>query len=150
MISHTCRWPTPTNLYALSPQRKHHKISRQIETLTPLSNMTQIPINSNYHKKDSKQLTKSIIQGFKNGTLCDTLTIICWNHGDIPKLAKQLGCTTDNGCPMEYNSITYDEAWQIRYHYNSKKKLGWEVFGSVFDFGFDPLMFSKKLGKYNS
>ena len=55
---------------------------------------------------------------------------------------------------MEYDSVSYNEVWQIRYThspYNKKRtKAKWEVFGTIFNFGFDPLEFSKKLGKYSA
>jgi len=145
------RWPIPSYLYALSPD-KHLNIFREIETLQPLSDKIHIPIISDYGPLDTANLAHKIFDDLRRGKLCNKLVVVCWNHSDIPNLAQKLSCGPLNGCLMKYPGHTFDDAWQINYVYrpplvtnNEIPSIneGWEVFGSVVKEGFDPLHFTK-------
>ena len=146
------RWPSPSYLYALSPDRKDSTVLRQIETLKPLEDKAKITINTDYGPMDTSRLAHNLFKDVRFGKLCNSLAVISWNHRDIPALAQKLGCGPYNGCPMNYDAVYYDDAWEINFRYKPHQGNfqngtdvfnGWEVFGSVVKEGFDLLHFSK-------
>merc|ERR1712029_1126574 len=100
-----------------SSDRKYTVISRQMETLQPLSDK------------------------LRSGELCNKVALISWNNRDIANLAQKLGCGPYNGCPMNYDASEYDDTWQISFVYNPPRSIPsdkWEIFGTVVPQGFDP------------
>lgn len=143
------RWPNPSYLYAESPHRRYNFNNREIQTLQPLSNATNVKIISSYRKKEGHhKMAKHILKQIRNGDLCSKLVLICWNHHNIPKIARHLGCSPYNGCPIRFKG-NYDSAWEINFAYRpNTTQTGWQVFGTVTTLGFDPLQYEKKLGYF--
>ena len=176
------RWPKPTYLYALSAGGRSNsnlRNWREVETLLPLSQRINVPIDDSYGVDQGSDLALHLLTDLvQPGHLCGKVALISWKHDDIPHLAHELGCGPLDGCPEFYPSTTFDDAWQIKfaYHYpfhdestslNNRmtessettdssstshpinETAQWYVYGTVLQENFDPLAFSKKMGDYN-
>mmetsp|Transcript_19605 Transcript_19605/g.37065 ORF Transcript_19605/g.37065 Transcript_19605/m.37065 type:complete len:330 (-) Transcript_19605:84-1073(-) len=162
------RWPVPSQLFALTPERGQHLNFREYETLHPLSIKTGIPIEPT----DQDKLPKQYFDLLKSGEMCGKLTVVSWKHELFGDLANKLGCTPYGGCPEKLPESEYDQVWQLKFvfhpfapddlkeeqeffnnHTNRQLKsktirVGWRVFGTVSYQGYDPLAFSYKAGDY--
>lgn len=148
------RWPTPAALYARPPETGK-MVLREIEMLQPLADKTGLPIRSKgYDIAHKREMVTDIFDDMKAGDLCGGLVVISWKHENIPKLARQLGCGVDQGCPERYPLTTYDDAWNIHYSYDqpvhTEHKSGkidgpkWTIQGSVQRQNFDPVAWAKQ------
>mmetsp|Transcript_7832 Transcript_7832/g.16332 ORF Transcript_7832/g.16332 Transcript_7832/m.16332 type:complete len:386 (-) Transcript_7832:203-1360(-) len=158
------RWPAPSYIYALDPDGRHnkHKLNfREIETVGPLSEKVNVPVDYSYRSKNSGRLSRDLLKLVHNGELCGKVALVSWKHSEIGHLAHRLGCGPSQGCPMDYRGKSFDETWQIKFvfrefEHSVRKSLKlpslpqWKVFGSVQPEGFDPLAFSKLAGDYPS
>ena len=170
------RWPKPSYLYALSAGGRSNSNLlnwREIETLLPLSQRINVPIDDSYGIDQRSQLSLHLLTDLiQPGYLCGKVALISWKHDDIPRLAHELGCGPFDGCPDVYPSTTFDDAWQIKfaYHYpfheesttlnrgtesnvllssSENNNPQWFVYGTVLQENFDPLAFSKRMGDYS-
>ena len=134
---------------------------REIETVGPLAEKSNVTIDDSYTIHHAKQLADNIHTFLRTGEMCGKVALVAWKHSNIGHLAHHLGCGPVQGCPLDYSGRTFDNAWQIKFTYRVSdhsaekdlelpKKPEWEVFGSVQPEGFDPLAFSKKMGDYPS
>jgi len=143
------RWPAPSYLFAYDLKRKHKKVYREIETLTPLSTTYGLNITSIHSSAD---MAKSVHKLMSSGDICGKLVVICWKHSEIPKLVQHLGCGPYEGCPLDYPSDTFDQAWQVKVVYGSGKGKHsinkWWIFGGIVQENFDALEFSYEKGDY--
>jgi hypothetical protein len=105
------RWPNPSHLFALSPDRGTHWNFREWETLWPLSKATGISTDA-VNRPDLAEAYFSLLQ---SGDLCGKLTVVSWDHEYLPKLAVDLGCGPENGCPDFYPDNDFDQVWQLKY-----------------------------------
>ncbi len=164
------RWPSPYQIYALSPGARNNKLvqnMREIETVTPLSQKINVSIDDSYGLSNIDQFTSHLMKSMRSGDFCNKMVLISWKHDNIPNLAARLGCGPNNGCPTKYDDMDFDSAWELRYVYRKEeyatypvaekkhkkhKPWGlhpeWWVFGKVEKEGFDPLAFSKELGTF--
>jgi hypothetical protein len=55
-------------------------------TIEPLSAATGLPIDDRFSDKQAKDLAEALRQGDHGSTV-----LICWHHGEIPKLIHELG-----------------------------------------------------------
>jgi hypothetical protein len=158
------RWPSPSFIFAEGPDGRANpekRNYREIETVGPLSIKTGTEIDASFNSDTSKDLVNHLATMLKEGEMCGKVALIVWKHSEIGKLARRLGCGTEQGCPIDYHGKSFDEIWQLRYVYNfqtdgggatqfhgkhKKHKNKWQVFGSVQAEEFDPLSFSKQQG----
>mmetsp|Transcript_12624 Transcript_12624/g.18952 ORF Transcript_12624/g.18952 Transcript_12624/m.18952 type:complete len:348 (-) Transcript_12624:134-1177(-) len=150
------RWPAPAFIYSMGSTKSHHHVHREVETVTTISKKLKVPIETKYSIGKEEDLANDLIQKLRAGEMCGNLALISWKHEDIPRLAHNLGCGIENGCPRSYPE-TFDEAWQIKFVYdipvlggvNGKdNNPNWHIYGSVQQEGFDPLAYSKVIGDY--
>ena len=166
------RWPSPARIYALAPGDRNNDLVknwREVETVTPLSQKLNVPIDASYGLNDKNDFADHLFGLLRSGEACGKMALISWKHGDIPSLAHRLGCGPKQGCPTDFDEMDFDSAWEIRYMYKKeqyapypiaeeekkKHKLWglhpeWWVFGKVEQENFDPLAYSKEIGTYNS
>lgn len=155
------RWPNPSWLYALSPQRgQDHFVHRQVETLTPLADKLNLSINTNYEEHQHDALAHDLFQKMQTGEMCGKIAVVSWTHRSLPQLASSLGCWLNyqqGGCPPSYPEESFDQVWLLKYVYNPQVALGeeynskndkWTMYPSITQFDFDPLHFSWKEGDY--
>ena len=129
-----------------------------------------IPIMDKFGTNSEDDLSKEIFRMLQTGDACGKLILICWKHSDIPRLAQHLGCSSNEGCPLEYFHEQFDQVWEIKYVYeiedaeipptmalaesednrvlDSSDGGTWKVFGSVQQQQLDPLEFSSRAGDY--
>ncbi|MGA2876918.1 MAG: hypothetical protein ABSE82_15470, partial [Nitrososphaerales archaeon] len=66
---------------------KSTKSNRPVETITPYSNATGVPIDTTFDDVDNAQIARQLLSEPKyNGKLI----VICWRHESIPALAEAL------------------------------------------------------------
>lgn len=169
--NHDEKWPAPTKIYALAAGERSNKAvenKREIETVMPLSKKIKVPIDDKFGLHNKADFTNHLFESLRSGDVCGRMTLISWKHSDIPNLAHRLGCGPDQGCPLKFDDMDFDSAWQIRYSYRraqyapypeaeaQKKKHKpwglhpeWWIFGKVEKENFDPLAYSKKMGTYH-
>lgn len=162
------RWPEPSKLFALTPERKTHLNFREYETLHPLSLKTGINIDI----ATQDDLSQRFFDLLRSGSMCGKVTVVSWKHSYFGELAKKLGCDNDDGCPDSFPETEFDQVWQLKFVFHpfapddlqeeqqffnnhtdrrlnsSSKRIGWRVFGTVGQQGFDPLSFSYTAGDY--
>jgi hypothetical protein len=110
------RWPIPTLLYALSPERRaknedSHWNFREYETLRPTSEKFSIGIDI----VEKNGLQHEIFEMLNSGSLCGKIVVVSWKHELLPELATRLGCGPLEGCPDEYPEDSFDQVWQLKY-----------------------------------
>ena len=171
------RWPMPSHLFALIPDRKGHRNFREYETLQPLSHkaavMTElVPANELAELYLELLLTS-------DDFMCGKVAVVSWKHDYLPELAASLGCGPDQGCPLSFDEKDFESVWQLKYvyhpstrfddamdeesdidpyddqtrrHLKFKKKRNpskmWNLYATVTQMNFDPLSFSKASGDY--
>ena len=87
IVAASSRFPTPDFLFATE---KSKNSNRPVETITPLAQALNLPINHSF--KDSpghkgiKGLRSEILKN--PGTYADKVILICWHHGTAPQLAE--------------------------------------------------------------
>jgi len=168
------KWPIPSFLYALSPNNRLSSSPglyeyREVETLTPLAKKIGVTINSKYADTllDMDGLATELFDELSSGNMCGKIAVIAWSHEYIPDLAQQLGCGPKLGCPLQYDSNSYDDVWSIKYVYSPDKLgdliydeahveadeslfTGWDLFGTPVRQEFDPLRLSALVDDYDS
>jgi len=86
------RWPVPQSpLYALKVKRRHKENFREVETVHAIADKFHLDINKDYRSTDKKALVDRVLHSVLSGKSCGKLTVISWQHSDIPKLARRLG-----------------------------------------------------------
>jgi hypothetical protein len=105
------RWPVPSHLFALAPDRGTHWNFREWESLYPLSKATGVSTDL----VNSPDLAETYFSLLQSGDLCGKLTVVSWRHDDMPELATHLGCGPENGCPDFYPDEEFDQVWQLKY-----------------------------------
>ena len=116
----TRRWPMPSNLYATKVARidVDHDVFREIETLTPLSKSTGVPIQYQDFGETGVNLAQHLHTSLRSGDFCGKLAVVSWKHDLIPGLAEKLGCGPLNGCPLVYSDDDFDSVWQLKFVYD--------------------------------
>jgi hypothetical protein len=97
--------PRPAFLFAASSTRKSR---RPVETLVPLSEVLQVPINSRFGNGDHKQLAKLLL----GGKFAGAVVLVSWRHDSLPALAKALGATPPY---KTWPDAQFDRVWRIDY-----------------------------------
>jgi hypothetical protein len=111
------RWPTPSYIFALDAGKRHNskkRVYREMETVLPLAVKSNVQVDYSYDVSHSNQLGEHMSNMLHSGEVCGKVAVICWKHSDIPHLAHKLGCGPTQGCPADYPSYTFDQAWQIK------------------------------------
>lgn len=97
---------TPDFLFAC---RKSRASNRPIETITPLSQVTGVPIDSTFRDKDYAALGQEILSDSKYS---DKFLLVCWHHEEIPGLARALGA---QDAPSQWPAESFDRIWRLTY-----------------------------------
>jgi len=97
------RFPTPGFLFAT--QASKHS-NRPVETITPVSVVLNLDIDDKHADKDYAAVAQDILTKSKYAGLT---VLICWHHGNIPKLATALGVTD----PPPWPGSVFDRVWVI-------------------------------------
>mmetsp|Transcript_20553 Transcript_20553/g.30878 ORF Transcript_20553/g.30878 Transcript_20553/m.30878 type:complete len:207 (-) Transcript_20553:126-746(-) len=170
------RWPSrPSFIYAMAAGERHNDFVqnwREIETVKPLSEKSNVTIDKNFGFPEKKAFVKHLYQMLEEGKFCNKIAVISWKHHDIPNFSHSLGCGPEDGCPMKFGENDYEAVWELTYSYHKEKyapyvgedttkhgmkkhhPLGeypqWWVYGTVQQEGFDPLRFAKEGGSHGN
>jgi len=102
---------TPDFLFATANSGHSH---RPIETITPLSAALQLQINPGlpepYGEKDYGGLATYLLS---QSTFTGKVVLICWHHGTIPDLAKDLNAPPNQ--ISKWHGAVFDRVWEIKY-----------------------------------
>ena len=111
------RWPSPSYIFALDAGKRHDpkkKVYREMETVLPLAVKSNVTVDYSYDTGRVGLLARRVSDLLRSGEACGKAIVICWKHSEIPHLAHKLGCGPGQGCPADYPSFTFDQAWQIK------------------------------------
>ena len=164
-VNGTKKWPVPSFLYALSPDRGDHSNFRQVETLRPLATIQSLDIHQKYKEGQETALAQELFTKMQSGDMCGKATLVSWTHRSLPQLAEALGCGRFNpehgGCPSYYPEASFDQVWMLKFVYEpasvilTKKQKKrhppshmWAVYPTITEMNFDPLAFSHVAGDY--
>ena len=90
-----------THLFAFIDKRTH----RPVETITPLSEMTGVLIDTSFDRDDVQGLVKHISELPESSKV-----LICWEHSYLKKIAERLGVKKVH----KYKSDEYDLQWTVQ------------------------------------
>ena len=119
--SEDARWPVPSFIFATAPNERHKSEVlnwREIETVEPLSKKFNITIDQSFGYPEKQNLVNHIFTLLRTGEMCGKLAVISWKHHDIPHFTHSLGCGPDQGCPMDYDDMDFESAWEILYSFH--------------------------------
>ena len=119
--SEDTRWPVPSFIFATAPNERHKSEVlnwREIETVEPLSKKFNLTIDQSFGYPEKQNLANHIFTLLRTGEMCGRLAVISWKHHDIPHLTHSLGCGPEQGCPMHYDDMDFDSAWEIKYSFH--------------------------------
>jgi hypothetical protein len=103
------RFGVPVAVFA-TRTTKHGNGQRTQETVTPLARTLRLAVQTPFQAKDFAALAKRILldPGYAGKTV-----LICWNHEEIPQLARALGIKPE---PPKWKAKVYDLVYVITYH----------------------------------
>jgi hypothetical protein len=109
-------FPTPEFIFATKPS---HKSNRPVETVQPLARaLGDMPI----HKKHADDDFKAVVdQIFGDSKHAGKTVLICWHHGKIPDLTREILKRAKNGAalqgkvPKRWPGHVFDRVWQITF-----------------------------------
>jgi hypothetical protein len=103
------RFGLPVAVFA-TRTTKHGNGQRTQETVAPLARALRLPVQTPFLAKDFAAQAKRILldPGYAGKTV-----LICWNHEEIPQLARALGIKPE---PPKWEANVYDLVYVITYH----------------------------------
>jgi hypothetical protein len=105
------KFPRPDALFA-THQSKHS--NRPFETLEPLSQALNLPINTDFEDDDYAGLAKLLLSGKYAGKV----VLVAWHHGKLPQLAAALGIDPQ---PAPWPAAQFDRVWRIDWPINGNQ-----------------------------
>jgi hypothetical protein len=100
------KFPRPDVLFA-THQSKHS--NRPFETIQPLSQALNLPINTDFADDDYASLAKLLLSGKYAGKV----VLVAWHHGTLPQFAAALGVEPQ---PGPWPPTQFDRVWRIDWH----------------------------------
>ena len=101
----------PQYIFATQPNNSDGSV-RSIQTATPLSNYTKIPINKNYQRDDFDLLTRELLS---NPIYDNKTVLIVWAHKRIVDIVDSLGAVD---FPKEWKDKHFDRLWVVNFKNN--------------------------------
>ena len=98
------RLPIPDALFATHPTERSN---RPAETLLPLSQAMQLPVDNRYGREEHRSLAGELLSGVH----ADSVALICWHRGGMQSLAESLGIAN----APSWSEAVYDRIWIIEY-----------------------------------
>src|SRR5258705_1256238 len=121
------RFSTPNFLFATQAT---HSSNRPVETITPLSQALgslndpalNTTINHQYPDDSYKELATLILSDSQ--TYGGQVILICWHHGEAPKLAHKLGVPKSQLTPWDpWQPTVFDLVFQITWNTSGQANL---------------------------
>ncbi len=95
----------PVALYGASPAKADGSI-RSIQTLKYVAQEFNLHIHDEFHRGDDGDLVKAIRE---NHNYDGKFVVICWEHKDLSKIARELGVSPE----PKYPDDKFDRAWLV-------------------------------------
>lgn len=102
------QYGTPAAVYVMNSGGKTPSI-RWTQTAMPLADELNLPLNNRYNRKEIDQLVKEIQETEEYE---GKMVLVCWSHGELPKLAALLGATK---APSKWHRDIYDRFWILTF-----------------------------------
>jgi hypothetical protein len=102
----------PVAIYAQAPKAEGYSI-RSIQTVIPLSQWLGIPINTNFVKKDYKEMVENVMDAKTNH---GKTVVISWSHEMIGEIASEMGVKDG---PV-WDKKDFNRYWVIRFNPKGK------------------------------
>ncbi|WP_323085968.1 histidine phosphatase family protein [Providencia alcalifaciens] len=103
----------PDALFASAPkQNKLGSSLRAVQTITPTAIRESLPINQNYHAKETKELQKALL----SSEYANSVIFITWEHDNLVKAAKGI-MKSEGGDPGEipkWQGSDFDSIYVLR------------------------------------
>lgn len=98
----------PTAIYVMKSGLKTPSI-RWAQTVEGLANELNISLNNQYNRRETEQLVQEIkqIEEYEG-----KMVLICWSHGELPKLAAQFGA---KNAPKKWPKEVFDRFWILTF-----------------------------------
>ncbi len=113
--------------YLFASQPSSHS-NRPVETITPLAKTLGLPIDTRYRDADYASLAGEVLG---QGKYVGKIVLVCWHHGEIPRLAAALGIKQ----PRTWRGVVFDRVWSVDYaeggpmlHDNPPNAAVWRFF----------------------
>jgi hypothetical protein len=99
--------PKITHVVAARPHKEDASI-RPYQTCTPIAKHLNLPLIDKFSSKESEELAQDILTNpqYENGNI-----LICWSHGQIPKLVNALG----GDDPGPWDSDVFDQVYMLTF-----------------------------------
>jgi len=112
----------PDALFASAPkQNKLGSSLRAVQTITPTAIKLSLPINLNYHAKETKGLQDTLLsREYENSVI-----FIAWEHDNLVKAARDI-MKNEGGNPDEipkWQSIDFDSIYVLRINHDNDSKI---------------------------
>lgn len=119
------RWPTPAALFARAPEPSNY-VMRSVEMLTPLSEVTGVPIDSSHTARHMSTLVEAIETYVHTGKLCGRLAVVAWKHEQMAALISAWGYDFDG---WHWKSQDFDSV--IALNFTRSSSGNWSVAGGI-------------------
>jgi len=105
----------PEAIFAQSPKDENSS-ERPVQTVTPLSNLINVAIDSDYTHSEFPEMIEAIMN---NSNFDDKMVLICWEHTVINEIAAKFGLSK----PKAYPDSAFDQTWIISFDSHGKPHL---------------------------
>lgn len=99
---------TPVVIYVQKATRKYPSL-QPMQTVTPLANALNIPINSNFEYNDYEQMVQEVLH---SPAYEGKMVLVCWEYKALGDIAKLLGSAD---APSKWKSKVFDRLWVFTY-----------------------------------
>jgi hypothetical protein len=82
------------------------KTRRPIQTITPYATQCGVHLNTGYGFGETSQLVRELMN---TPAYAGRLVVVCWVHGEIPLIARELGCEGH----LAWSGTDYDHIWSV-------------------------------------
>jgi phosphohistidine phosphatase SixA len=100
------RFDTPDFLFATKASQRSN---RPVETIAPLARALHLPIDARFADEKFASLARDLSS---HSRYSGKTVLVCWHHGNIPRLAAALGVASP---PSTWPEAQFDRIWRIRY-----------------------------------
>ena len=112
----------PVKIDHLFATKESKNSNRPQETLLPLSSALHLKLHTSFGLTDEQQLADKILSSYDNETV-----LICWHHGAIPDLLKDLGAHPKTILPEgKWPDDVF--GWLVVLHYDEGGKISGKVY----------------------
>ncbi len=95
----------PVRVYATSPSENNRSL-REIYTALPIAERLGVEVRDEFGRGDEREMISEILAA-------GVPTLIVWDHGHIPKLAKHFPLSDGSDIPHHWDDGRFDLVWEL-------------------------------------